>query len=108
MAGAKLFVGNLNWSVNSERLREIFFEYGTVQSANEGKGFGFVEMSSQQEAEEARKALNGTQLNGQVAQRRPCKATSKRERQARRRSRKILRGEVSWIFVSKMVTSKKR
>lgn len=66
MAGARLFVGNLNWSVNSERLREIFFEYGTVQSANEGKGFGFVEMSSQQEAEEARKALNGTQLMGRL------------------------------------------
>ena len=64
MAGEKLFVGNLNWAVDSEKLRELFSGYGTVKSAKaiEGKGFGFVEMESQLEADEAKKALNGTQF----------------------------------------------
>jgi RNA recognition motif-containing protein len=68
MAGTKLFVGNLNWSVDSAKLSEVFSAYGTVESANviEGKGFGFVEMSGQQEAEDAKKALNGTQLMGRT------------------------------------------
>jgi RNA recognition motif-containing protein len=45
MADAKLFVGNLNWSVDSGQLREMFFECGTVQSADLIEGKGFVEMS---------------------------------------------------------------
>jgi RNA recognition motif-containing protein len=68
MPGTKLFVGNLSWSVDSEKLRETFAEHGTVESAKviEGKGFGFVEMSSQIEAENAKKALNGTDLMGRT------------------------------------------
>jgi RNA recognition motif-containing protein len=68
MADEKLFVGNLNWAVDSEKLRELFASHGTVRSAKviEGKGFGFVEMASPQEAEEAKKALNGTEFMGRA------------------------------------------
>ena len=68
MEGTKLFVGNLSYSVDKEKLQELFAEYGEVQSVNviEGKGFGFVEMGTQEEAERAKKALNGTQLEGRT------------------------------------------
>ena len=46
MQGSKLYVGNLNYSVTSEQLEELFSNYGQVKNVNiiEGKGFGFVEM----------------------------------------------------------------
>ena len=68
MQATKLFVGNLSYSVDRQRLEELFAEYGQVQSVNviEGKGFGFVEMATQEEAEKAKKALNGTQLAGRT------------------------------------------
>jgi len=64
--GVRLFVGNLNWAVDSEKLRELFSQYGTVVSVRvlEGKGFGFVEMSSPEEAEKARSGLKGMDLMG--------------------------------------------
>ncbi len=61
MQGSKLFVGNLSHSVTTEELNELFSTYGEVKEAKvvEGKGFGFVEMSSQVQAEGAKAALNG-------------------------------------------------
>lgn len=66
MQGSKLFVGNLTYSVTAEELEELFSKHGEVVEAKviTGKGFGFVEMSSQAEAEEARDALNGTDFSG--------------------------------------------
>jgi RNA recognition motif-containing protein len=66
MQDNKLYVGNLSYSVTNERLQQIFSTHGTVVKVNiiEGKGFGFVEMGSQVEAENAKKALNGTDLDG--------------------------------------------
>ena len=62
----KLFVGNLTYSVTAEELNELFSSYGEVIEAKviEGKGFGFVEMSSKTEAEEAKEALNGKDFSG--------------------------------------------
>ena len=62
MQGSKVYVGNLNYSVTNEQLEELFANHGTVKSVNiiEGKGFGFVEMSSSEEAEAAKTALNDT------------------------------------------------
>jgi RNA recognition motif-containing protein len=62
----KLFVGNLTYSVTSEELAELFANHGTVVEAKviEGKGFGFVEMSTKEEADAAKEALNGTELSG--------------------------------------------
>lgn len=68
----KLFVGNLAYSVTSENLSELFGEYGQVVSCNiatdrdtgRARGFGFVEMQSQQEAEAAINGLNGKDVKG--------------------------------------------
>jgi RNA recognition motif-containing protein len=70
--GAKLYVGNLPYSVTEERLQQHFAQHGSVVSARiitdkftgRSKGFGFVEMSSDEEAERAVAALNGTDFEG--------------------------------------------
>ena len=64
----KLFVGNLSYSVTSEELNELFSNHGSVVEAKviEGKGFGFVEMSSKTEADAAKEALNGTDFSGRT------------------------------------------
>ena len=66
MEGSKLYVGNLNYAVNEDQLKELFENHGSVQSVNiiEGKGFGFVEMSSNEEAEAAKAALNDQEFQG--------------------------------------------
>jgi RNA recognition motif-containing protein len=72
--GKKLYVGNLGYDVTSADLQELFAPHGAVQSAQviedrdagRSKGFGFVEMSSDDEANKAIAALNG-QLHGQRA-----------------------------------------
>jgi RNA recognition motif-containing protein len=81
MQGSKLYVGNLNYSVTKQKLEELFGKHGTVKSVNiiEGKGFGFVEMSSSEEAEKAREALNDTDFEG-----RPLKIDEARPQKPRR------------------------
>jgi len=66
MQGKKLYVGNLKYSVTNDNLSELFAGYGEVKSVNviEGKGFGFVEMSSSEEAGKAKDALNDTDFEG--------------------------------------------
>jgi RNA recognition motif-containing protein len=67
-----IYVGNLAYSVTEDELRNAFSEFGEVSSVNliidrgtgQSKGFGFVEMSDNSEADEAIKALNGVPLNG--------------------------------------------
>ena len=68
MQGSKLYVGNLSYAVSSEQLQELFGGYGEVKQINiiEGKGFGFVEMSDNAEAEKAKEALNGTDFEGRT------------------------------------------
>ncbi len=64
MQGSKLYVGNLTYSVTNEQLQELFAEYGEVKHVNiiEGKGFGFVEMGTPEEAQRAKDELNGTEF----------------------------------------------
>ena len=70
--GAKLYVGNLSYGVTEEKLQQHFAQHGSVVSARiitdkfsgRSKGFGFVEMSSDAEAEKATSALNGTDFDG--------------------------------------------
>jgi RNA recognition motif-containing protein len=66
MQGGKLYVGNLSYSVTREQLKELFASCGEVRDIKviEGKGFGFVEMGTQIEAEKAKKDLNGAQFMG--------------------------------------------
>ena len=84
MQGSKLYIGNLNYSVSSEELKQLFSQYGEVKSLNivEGKGFGFVEMASPAEAEKASAALNGSELKGRnlrVDEARPPRDKPRRE-----------------------------
>ncbi len=68
----KLYVGGLSYSVTDAQLQQLFAGHGTVESAkvvmdrytDRSRGFGFVEMSTQEEAERAIASLNGTQLDG--------------------------------------------
>jgi RNA recognition motif-containing protein len=70
--GSKLYVGNLPYSVGDSDLESMFTAYGTVRSAQviqdrdtgQSKGFGFVEMGSDEEAQAAINALNGKDMNG--------------------------------------------
>ena len=77
MESSKLYVGNINYSVTDDQLKELFSTYGTVKSVKiiEGKGFGFVEMTTSQEAEEALESLNNNDYEG-----RPLKISEARER----------------------------
>jgi RNA recognition motif-containing protein len=70
--GKKLYVGNLTYAVTSSDLEQLFGQYGTVESAQviadrdtgQSKGFGFVEMKTEQEAQAAIAALSGKDMNG--------------------------------------------
>lgn len=66
MQGRKLYVGNLSYSVTREDLEELFSNHGELREINliEGKGFAFVEMSRQVEAEAAKRELDGYDLKG--------------------------------------------
>ncbi len=68
MQGSKLYVGNLTYTVTTEQLEELFGNYGQVKNVNiiEGKGFGFIEMGSQEEAENAKNELNGQEFEGRT------------------------------------------
>src|SRR5256886_1699691 len=72
--GRKLYVGNLTYDVTDSGLEQMFAAHGTVQSAQvimdrdtgRSKGFGFVEMGSDQEAQAAIAGLNGKQMEGRT------------------------------------------
>ena len=72
--GKKLYVGNLSYGVTSETLAQVFSAHGKVDSADviidrmtgRGKGFGFVEMSTEDEAKAAIAATNGQDLEGRA------------------------------------------
>ena len=72
--GNKLYVGNLAYSVRDESLQEAFGQFGTVTSAKvmmdretgRSKGFGFVEMGSDAEAQAAINGMNGQALEGRA------------------------------------------
>jgi RNA recognition motif-containing protein len=72
--GNKLYVGNLSYNVTASQLEELFGQHGSVQTAEvisdrdtgRSKGFGFVEMSTEQEAQAAITALGGSQMDGRA------------------------------------------
>jgi RNA recognition motif-containing protein len=69
-----IFVGNLNWSTTEAELEQLFYPYGTVDSARiatdratgRSRGFGFVEMPDDTEAQAAIEGLNGTTVGGRT------------------------------------------
>ena len=72
--GKKLYVGNLSYSVDSTQLGDLFSQVGTVDSSNvimdresgRSKGFAFVEMSENSEAQAAIEKFNGADLGGRA------------------------------------------
>ena len=72
--GKKLYVGNLSYGVDSNSLEDWFSKHGTVESAQvimdrdtgRSKGFGFVEMASDEEAREAIASLDGQEFDGRT------------------------------------------
>lgn len=72
--GKKLYVGNLSYDVTDNALAQMFEAHGTVESAaiimdrdtGRSKGFGFVEMKNDQEAQAAITAFNGKEMNGRA------------------------------------------
>jgi RNA recognition motif-containing protein len=67
-----IYVGNLDYAVTEDELKQAFSEFGQVDSVNiikdkysgQSKGFGFVEMPDNSEADSAMKALNGSEMKG--------------------------------------------
>lgn len=85
----KLFVGGLSYDTTEETLKETFSQVGTVESAaviidkmfGRSKGFGFVEMSSEEEAQKAIETINGKEIDGKnvtVNEARPMEARPQR------------------------------
>lgn len=72
--GSKIYVGGLPYSATELQLNDLFAQHGTVESARvitdkftgQSRGFGFVEMSTAEEASAAIAALNGTQMDGRT------------------------------------------
>src|SRR5687768_10841474 len=72
--GSKLYVGNLSYNVSSSDLEQLFSQHGTVNSAEviqdrdtgRSKGFGFVQMGSDEEAQAAITALHGQEHDGRA------------------------------------------
>ncbi len=68
----KIYVGNLNYATKEDQLETLFTPFGTVESTvivadkytDRSKGFGFVEMETEEAASAAIEALNGTELDG--------------------------------------------
>lgn len=86
-----IYVGNLSYNITDADLRETFSRFGEVEVANvitdrysgQSKGFGFVEMANNSQADAAIKGLNGTDLNGRnitVNQAKPKSESSSRGR----------------------------
>ena len=100
----KLYVGGLSYSVTDSQLRDMFTSHGTVESAkvvtdrdsDRSRGFGFVEMGTQEEAEKAIAALNGTQQDGRsltvnISKPREDRPARRRRRRRRLQPRPVLR-----------------
>lgn len=85
--GKRLYVGNLPYTVTEQDLTEKFSALGTVESATlitdrhtgRSKGFGFVEMATDAEAQQAIEAINGTDYDGRPVTVNEAKPMSKRD-----------------------------
>ena len=91
-----IYVGNLAINISDDELKTMFAEYGEVESAKiikdrfsgRSKGFGFVEMPNNSEADQAIKALNRNLLHGQNIKVNPANPGGKRSAKAKKRRRR--------------------
>ena len=90
-----IYVGSLSYNVTEDSLKEMFAEFGEVESAkiimdrytNRSKGFGFVEMPNNSEADQAIKALNGKMIDGRNIKVNQAKPGGKRPKKSFNRRR---------------------
>ena len=88
-----IYIGQLPYSVKEDELREIFSEYGEIASlklvtdrfSGQSKGFGFIDMPNNSEADKAIKALNGCSYHGKLIKVNQVQAKTKSSRPKRRR-----------------------
>jgi RNA recognition motif-containing protein len=84
----KLYVGSLPYSVTEDQLRELFAPFGSIDSvriisdkySGQSKGFGFVEMASDEEAQAAIEGVNGKEIGGRTLVVNEARPEEKRER----------------------------
>ena len=91
MQTSKLYVGNLDYSVTEQQLRELFEKYGEIENLNiiEGRGFGFVEMVKKDDAIRAKEELNDSEFEGRklrISEARPRDGKRKGRRHGSRRN----------------------
>ncbi len=90
-----IYVGNLAFSVTEDSLKKLFSEFGEVESAkiimdrytNRSKGFGFIEMPSNSEADQAIKNINGKRIDGSNIKVNPADPGGKRSKRKFRKRR---------------------
>ncbi len=89
----KIYVGNLPYNITDESLEAMFSEFGTVENiklvmdrfSGRPKGFGFLEMPDNSEADKAMKALNGKQMDGRAIKVNQANPEGKKQKKTRRR-----------------------
>jgi RNA recognition motif-containing protein len=83
-----IYIGNLSYSITEDTLKAMFTEFGEVESvkvikdrfSGRPKGFGFIEMPSNSEADQAIKALNGNRIDGNNIKVRPADPGGKKRK----------------------------
>ena len=90
-----IYIGNLAFSTTEDTLKSLFVEFGDIESvkvikdgrSGRPKGFGFIEMPNNSEADQAIKALNGNRLDGNHIKVRPADSGGKRRKKRSFRKR---------------------
>jgi RNA recognition motif-containing protein len=102
--GKKLYVGNLPFSATEDSLKEAFSQFGTVESVaiitdrdtGHSKGFGFIELGTQQEAANAISKMNSSEMDGRTLKVSEALPQGARERSGPRRGNDGGRGGIRW------------
>ena len=92
-----IYIGNLTHAITEDRLQAMFAEFGSIESVKvikdrftgTPKGYGFIEMPSNSEADQAIKALNGSRVDGNAIKVRPADPGGKRKKKRGRRGRRF-------------------
>lgn len=90
-----IYIGNLSYATTEDTLKGLFADFGVVESvkvikdrfSGRAKGFGFIEMPSNSEADQAIKALNGNKLDGNFIKVRPADSGGKKRKKRNSRRR---------------------
>lgn len=92
-----IYIGNLASNISEDRLQSLFVEFGEIESvkvikdrfSGTSKGYAFIEMPSNSEADKAIKALNGSRMDGNSITVRPADPGGKRKKKRGRRGRRF-------------------